>query len=128
MLLAVFLRSTYHFINISYMDDTRDNDIPSPVVVMFTYGSYSNNYKTMKTVPIHYILLLPVVVMFTLALPWLPTLSVTVQVCLPESTALRYWVPTVATLDCPRTKHPPEQVEVHSCTTAPMGGVEVLPT
>ena len=74
------------------------------------------------------IIFIPVVEITTLELPVFPMLSVAVQVCVPESTALRYCVLTVADADCPRTKHSPEQVEVHVYTTAPIGGLGLLLT
>ena len=55
--------------------------------------------------------------MATLADPTLPTLSVTVHVCVPESVALRKSVDMEGVF--PRTKHSPEHVEVHSYISAP---------
>ena len=74
------------------------------------------------------IISIPVVEITILELPVFPRLSVTVQVCVPVSTALRYCVLTVADAECRRTKHSPEQVEVHVCTTAPIGGLGLLLT
>ena len=74
------------------------------------------------------IISIPVVEITSLELPVFPTLSVAVQVCVPESTALRYCVLTVANADCLRTEHSPEQVEVHVYPMAPIGGLGLLLT
>ena len=55
-----------------------------------------------------------------LPLPMFPTLSTTLQVCTPESTALRASV-AIEWFVCLLTKHDPVQVDVHVYITSPIG-------